>query len=257
MLDRIRTVSLDLDDTLWETLPVLERAELSLLAWLDERWPRLGTGYGRERFRAERLAIARDHPDLAHDMTWLRTESLRRAAAAVGYPESVAGEAFEVFIAARNEIEPYPDVRPALARLAAALPVYALTNGNACVRRVGLGEFFRDAIAPHVAGAAKPDPRIFRHLVECAAVPPEAILHVGDDPVRDVEGARSVGLRTAWMNRGGEAWDARLAPADYQVASLAELADLVLGPAPSGAHVEERAQAAVDPLEDLRRRGDL
>lgn len=244
MPDRIRAVSLDLDDTLWEVLPVLRRAEARLAAWLDRHYPRLGTEYGLERFRALRVALAQAHPDLAHDMTWLRTESLRRAAREVGYPDSCAQEAFDVFHAARNEIDPYPEVRPALGRIAAVVPVYALSNGNACVRRVGLGEFFRDAVAPHHAGAAKPDPRIFRHLLELAQVPPHEVLHVGDDPYTDVQGARDAGLRTVWMNRSGVRWGEPIAPADHEVATLMELADLVTAhavPAASGADVEQRA----------------
>jgi FMN hydrolase / 5-amino-6-(5-phospho-D-ribitylamino)uracil phosphatase len=244
MLHRIRAVSLDLDDTLWEVLPVLRRAEMRLAEWLDRHYPKLGTAYGLERFRALRVSLAQEHPGQAHDMTWLRTESLRRAALEVGYPEACAGEAFDVFLAARNDIDPYPDVRPALGRIAAVVPIYALSNGNACVRRVGLGEFFRDAVAPHHAGAAKPDARIFRHLLELAAVEPHEVLHVGDDPYTDVQGGRDAGLSTAWMNRPGTPWDAPIAPADYEVRTLTELADLVTAhaaPTASGADVEQRA----------------
>jgi putative hydrolase of the HAD superfamily len=223
----IRAVSLDLDETLWETMPVLHRAEQRLQDWLDRHYPRLGTAYGLDRFRALRLAVARENPDRAHDLTWLRTEALRRAAVDEGYPESMAPEAFEVFIAARCDIDPYPDVRPALARLAAVVPVYALSNGNACVRRVGLGEYFADAVAPHHAGAAKPDPRIYRHLLAVAAVEPHEMLHVGDDPYTDVHGAREAGLRTVWMNRAGVAWGEPVPRADYELRDLAELVDLV------------------------------
>lgn len=225
MLDRIRALSLDLDETLWETMPVLRRAEQRLLEWLDRHYPRLGTDYGPERFRALRVALAAEHPHLAHDMTWLRIESLRRAALDEGYPESVGPEAFEVFLAERCTIDCYPDVRPALARIATVVPVYALSNGNACVRRVGLGEFFTAAVAPHHAGAAKPDPRIYRHLLDLAGVAPHEVLHVGDDPYTDVEGARAAGLLTAWINRAGATWSEPLAPADFEIRNMTELAD--------------------------------
>jgi putative hydrolase of the HAD superfamily len=236
----IRAVSLDLDETLWETMPVLHRAEQRLQDWLDRHYPRLGTAYGLERFRALRVTVARDHPERAHDLTWLRTEALRRAAVEEGYPESMAPEAFEVFIAARCDLDPYPDVRPALARLAAVVPVYALSNGNACVHRVGLGEFFAGAVAPHHAGAAKPDARIYRHLLGIASVAPHEMLHVGDDPHTDVYGAREAGLRTVWMNRGGEPWREATPPADYELRDMTELVELVAAlaaPLASGANV--------------------
>ncbi|MCZ8132489.1 MAG: HAD family hydrolase [Steroidobacteraceae bacterium] len=229
MPSRLRAVSLDLDDTLWETLPVLANAEARLLGWLEVHYPRLAAAYDPVTARARRVAIAREHPGFAHDMTWLRTESLRRAALEVGYPEACALEAFEVFHAARNAIDPYADVRPALARLSARVPVYALSNGNACVKRVGLGDFFVGAVAPHHAGAAKPDARIFRHLLELAGCAPHEVLHVGDDPHTDVGGARAAGLASAWMNRSGQPWPADLPRADHEVRDMSELVALVEG----------------------------
>lgn len=241
MLDRIRAVSLDLDDTLWETMPVLHRAERRLLEWLDRHYPRMGSAYGPDRLRELRMIVGRQHPDRVHDLTWLRTEALRRAAVDTGYPETLAAAAFEVFYAARNDLEPYDDVRAALARLAALVPVYALSNGNACVHRVGLGEYFTGAIAPHHAGAAKPDRRIYAHLLEMAGVAAHEVLHVGDDPHTDVHGARAAGLLTAWMNRARGEWTADMPRADFEVHSLAELAELV------GAHVPPAAVAGGHP----------
>jgi putative hydrolase of the HAD superfamily len=227
MLDRIRAVSLDLDDTLWEVMPVLYRAEARLQDWLRRHHPRLAAEYDAERFREVRVRVARESPERAHDMTWLRTEALRRCAVATGYDESVAAAAFEVFHAARNEVEFYPDVPDALARLAALVPVYALSNGNACVKRVGLGAYFAGAVAAHDAGAAKPHPRIYEYLVEVSGFAAHEILHVGDDPQNDVVGARAAGMPTAWMNRGAREWPHELPRADFEVRDLAELTALV------------------------------
>ncbi len=37
----IRTITLDLDDTLWAIGPVIRRAERELSAWLAENYPRI------------------------------------------------------------------------------------------------------------------------------------------------------------------------------------------------------------------------
>jgi FMN hydrolase / 5-amino-6-(5-phospho-D-ribitylamino)uracil phosphatase len=216
----LRAVSLDLDNTLWDTPPVLARAEASLAAWLVRNLPLLAERYPPAELAAQRQALARAQPERAHDLSWLRTEVLRRAALAVGYPAAVAHTAFEVFIAARNEIEPYPEVRGALARLAARVPLYALTNGNACVRRVGLGAYFRGALGAAEAGAAKPDARIYARLLALAGVVPAEMLHVGDDAEADVDGARAAGIGTVWINRAGGVWPARLAAPDHVVHDL-------------------------------------
>jgi putative hydrolase of the HAD superfamily len=51
--------------------------------------------------------------------------------------------------------------------------------------------------------AEKPDRAFFLSLADALDLPPEAITHLGDEPVADVEGARAAGLRAAlWA--GGE-----------------------------------------------------
>ena len=75
------------------------------------------------------------------------------------------------------------------------------------------------------AGHAKPDAPIFHATCERLGVQPSQLLHVGDDPLLDVSGARDAGLRTCWINRRDEAWPEGLAPPDLQFDTLAELAD--------------------------------
>jgi putative hydrolase of the HAD superfamily len=223
----LRAVSLDLDNTLWDTPPVLLRAEAALGVWLDAHAPRLAAAFDAAAQRRLRLAIAAAEPARAHDVSWLRRESLRQAAAATGYPPELAERAFQEFLRERNVIEPYAEVGAALERMARRVPLYALTNGNACVTRVGIGGYFRGALDAAAAGAAKPDARIFRRLSELAGLPASAMLHVGDDAHADIEGARSAGMRTAWVNRARAGWPPELAPPDHEVSDLTELAALV------------------------------
>ena len=227
MLPALRAVSLDLDNTLWDTAPVLARAEEVLRAWLVGHLPGIAARFDTSDLARLRGVVAAERPDLAHDLSWVRTAALRRAARAAGYADGAADEAFAVFLAARNEIVPFGEVPEALARLAARLPLYAVSNGNACVWRVGLGAHFAAAIDAASAGAAKPDRRIFDRLLAVAGLPPAAVLHVGDDAHADVEGARGAGLRTAWMNRSGAPWPVSLPPPDHELADLDELVGLV------------------------------
>ena len=224
---KLRIISLDLDNTLWDTPPVLARAEAKLQAWLAAHYPRIPQQFPAGELQRLRAELAQSQRERAHDLSWLRTETLRRAALASGYRPEVAETAFEVFLAARNDIEPYEEVRPALARLAARWPLYALSNGNASVERAGLGQYFRGAIDAGGAGAAKPDARIFVQLLAAAGAAADEVLHVGDDAIADVAGARDVGMRTVWMNRAQSPWPAAVARADHEVRNLTELADLM------------------------------
>jgi putative hydrolase of the HAD superfamily len=51
-----------------------------------------------------------------------------------------------------------------------------------------------DVVLPSDAGAAKPDPRIFRLALQRLRVPPSEAVYVGDDPKEDLAGARAAGM---------------------------------------------------------------
>jgi len=174
--------------------------------------------------RALRDRVAGENPHLAHDFSAQRRLSLRAALSPHGYGDEHVEAAFAAFYAARNEVECYDDALPALARLAARFPLVSLTNGNADLARIGLARFFQFSICARDFGVAKPAPEIFHAACERLGLPPGSVLHVGDDAVLDVAGARAAGLRTAWINRTGAAWlDAEIP--DVVATDLGELAD--------------------------------
>ncbi len=216
-------ISFDLDDTLWPIAPVIESAEAELWAWLRERHPRAAAAHSIESMRALRAAVAARFPERGHDMTFLRVHSLAQMLAAAGYEASAADRAFEVFYAARNRVTCYADVRPALARLSVRRPLFALSNGNANLERCGIAGFFAGHVHAQAVGAAKPDPRMFAALAERAGVAPADILHVGDDPFADVDGARRAGVQAVWINRDGRPWPAQLEPPARTITSLEEI----------------------------------
>jgi putative hydrolase of the HAD superfamily len=101
--------------------------------------------------------------------------------------------------------------------------LFAVSNGNADLRRCGLGDLFEGHITAIAAGAAKPDARIFVHLLRAAGVEPDQVLHVGDDPHADVHGATAAGMQAVWLNRDARAWPAGLAPPPRTIATLAQI----------------------------------
>jgi putative hydrolase of the HAD superfamily len=223
----VQAVIFDLDDTLWEVGPVIVRAEHAMLAFLADRYPRVLELHSLESMRDARARMALEHPAMRHDFTWLRLESLRSHAREAGYPEAMAHEAFAVFYRARNDVTLFDDVVPALERLHRRFRLFAISNGNADLAAIGLARFFEQALAARDAGMLKPDPRIFALLLQRAGLEPGRTLHVGDDVVADVEGARRAGVTPVWLNRAGEEWPAAAQPPPLTVRTLTELAELV------------------------------
>ena len=223
---KLTAITLDLDDTLWPIAPVMERADLALQAWLQLNCPEVVQALPIAAMRRLRDRVFAEHPELGHDFTALRMICLREALAPHGYGEREAEQAFEAFYAARNRVELYPEVGDALERLARRAPLVSLSNGNACLDRVGLAHLFRAQITARSFGAAKPDPAIFHAACALAGSKPDETLHVGDHPQQDVLGALGVGLHAAWIDREGLGWTlGRVPPRSFTC--LAQFADFV------------------------------
>ena len=218
-----QAIVFDLDDTLWPVGPTILRAEHAMRDFLAERYPRVLELHTLESMRDLRARMAAEHPAMRHDFTWLRTRALLEHAREAGYPDEMARDAFEVFYRARNRVDLYDDVLPALERLSVRHRLFAVSNGNADLAAVGIAGWFEGTLAAREAGCLKPDPRIFRMLLERAGLAPYDALHVGDDPLADVEGARRAGLDAVWVNRRGDPWPEELEPPVRTVRSLADL----------------------------------
>jgi putative hydrolase of the HAD superfamily len=223
----VRAICFDLDNTLWEIEPVLLRAERILTDWLRARYPRIPERFSPAEMLEVRASLLREQPEQAHDFTFLRRETLARAAEAVGYERAMAHEAFATWHAARNECVPFADVIPALGKLRQRFRLATLSNGNADLGTIGLAHHFEVSLHASALGCAKPDARAYSAVAHALTLQPGEILFVGDDPQADVVGPRSVGMQTVWVNRGGVEWPADCAPADHVITGLDGLVSLV------------------------------
>ena len=231
MLDisKIKAITIDLDDTLWPIWPTIERAENALAAWLGPQAPRAAAVFADPQARLKvREHVVRSRPDISHDLSALRRESIRLALHRADEATGLADPAFEVFFAERMRVDLFDDARPALAFLAARFPVVALSNGNADVVRVGLGDFFEAGVSACEFGVGKPDARIFHAAAATVGVPAYAVLHVGDDAAMDVLGALGAGMQAVWVNRDDQPWAHEL-QAHETVRTLSALCDLLQG----------------------------
>jgi HAD superfamily hydrolase (TIGR01549 family) len=228
MLDiqKIKAVSLDLDDTLWPIWPTIERAERVLHDWLTDNAPMTAALFSSPgALREIRDYMASNRPDLKSDLSAVRRESIRLALYRAGENPLLADRAFEIFFAERQRVQLFDDARPALEFLAARFPLVSLSNGNADVHQVGIGQYFRAAISAREFGVGKPDPRIFLAAAGAVDLQPEDILHVGDDASLDVLGGLNAGMQTAWVNRSDHLWPHELQP-HVTLGNLTELCEL-------------------------------
>jgi putative hydrolase of the HAD superfamily len=113
----------------------------------------------------------------------------------------VALAAEEFRAASRRELTLFPGVKEALAGLRSRFGVGLVSNAQLLFTRpeleqLGLRGLFAPLVISSEVGARKPSKHIFRRALEQAGCAPQEALHVGNDPLEDVEGAASAGLHT-------------------------------------------------------------
>ena len=182
--------------------------------------------FDKTGLRDLRVRTLKAHPELAHHISELRRQALYDVQVHCGYPEAQARqgalEAFERFLEVRHQVEPYERALEVLEELAESYVLGALTNGNADVFKVGIGEHFDFAFSAEQLGASKPLPEMFQAGMQASGAAGNEIVHVGDNPEHDILGAQQVGMHTVWMNMANAEWPGG-PPADEEIRHLEEL----------------------------------
>jgi len=225
----IKLITFDLDDTLWDTAPVIASAEVVLRDWLQANAPLLGDVPVEHLFAIrERIVLA--EPELKHRISALRRRVLTCALEEVGYghtqAQQLAEQGFEVFLQARHKVEIFPEVQPMLELLSQHYALGVITNGNADVSRLGLADYFRFALCAEDLGIGKPDPAPFEEALRRSGVPASEAVHVGDHPRDDIAGAQRAGLRAVWFNPQAKVWAGEQAP-DAEIQRLSHLHEVL------------------------------
>ena len=222
----IGCVTFDLDDTLWDVRPALERAEAALLEFIDRHLPRITARHDAQSLASHRQEHYRRHPQHAHDVTFMRRHWLAEIAKSCAYGTELVEPAFQAFLTARNRVELYDWSEPCLRTLSSRFTLGAITNGNADLAAIGIGHYFDFVVTPAEAGAAKPSPEIFLAALSAAGTEAAFAVHVGDDPERDILGAAAVGMRTVWVNATLAPWPGGRLP-DAVVRHVGELDEIL------------------------------
>ena len=219
----IKVLSFDLDDTLWPCKPTILRAEEKLYQWLAEHVPAITESYDIYQLRDKRRLLFNDHPELSCDLTRLRLESFEMLAEEFSLADDWINPAFEIFYEARQQVTLFDDVRPVLDELIKKFRLVSLTNGNADTVKTGIDHWFDFSINSASVGKLKSEPDIYQQVQARAAIDAGEMLHIGDDPVNDVSGAKLAGAYAIWLNRRQATWPLDNCEPDAVITSLQQL----------------------------------
>lgn len=206
-LDCARAVGIELDD---------EPAGSTYLGHLRHGWP----DYLRRNQTRDLDLCRRWWMELTE--RWLRDlnvaeydlEEIMRASDELLYsPENGYFEAFD------DSIPTLQGLRAQGVKLAIA------SNWDISLFRVlkdwGLADYFEFVAASHVEGFEKPDSRLFHCVSHALDLQPSQILHIGDNPIDDYQGAVGAGFQARLLDRAGDL------QGGHVIQSLAEVHDLL------------------------------
>jgi putative hydrolase of the HAD superfamily len=186
-------------------------------------------------YRAVALAIERDLRVSASQVFRVLSLALRRGrrsrafqdlAASLGVPESKVPAWVEQYRAHEPALRLLPAVTRTLDRMRGEWRVGVLTNGipsvqAAKVRALGLGDLVDAVTYADEFGGGKPSAAAFFEILSRLGAEARCAVFAGDDPLRDIEGARRIGMKTVFVTRREDL--ATLVPADAVVRRVSDV----------------------------------
>lgn len=220
----VKIISFDLDDTLWSGNQVIRHAEQAMLDWMQRNTPQVLSNLSQLQLRDKKNQFIKSNPHLGNKISLARQQFLQALFQEFGYHNSqqLAQACFDAFYEARQNVVLFDDVLETLSALKKVYQLIAITNGNADIHKTGLGHLFEFCLQAESFVRPKPHSDIFHHALERLDCSAQQVLHVGDHPVHDMQGAFDVGMKTVWLQDGTRAWDQVFEP-DLIIQHIREL----------------------------------
>lgn len=240
-----KAVVIDLFDTLvsWNPagLPLVEWRGRPIRSTMPLLFPTLedalGARFDRDRFMAVHESVYREifAQRLKHDA--VETTCFQRFALTLemlgledGEVAPLAEKLRQIHMARVREVTAAPAARiDAMKKIAAHMRVGLISNfddsetGHLIMHDTGIRDLFEAIIISADTGWRKPNPLIFRSILDKMSLEPADILFVGDTPHDDVLGSKRVGMHSAWIQSRGRELPADVPAPDITISDLSEL----------------------------------
>jgi 2-haloacid dehalogenase len=223
----------DIDTLLFDVLGTVVDEAGSIRAELAAALDQAGAGGSAEALAA---AWAERFDGLTSDIRqgapWRSTDDLNAEALAVVLRDgpSLPADAVQNLALVGHRLKPWPDSPAALRRLTGRFTTVALSNGNLAMLAdlfAAGGLTWHGVVSGEMMHAYKPDPAVYRFVLDRLALDPGRTLMVAAHPW-DLRAAAAQGMRTAFVDRAGEGDPEPSDTFDVTASDLADLAALLV-----------------------------
>ncbi len=215
----IKAILFDLDNTLIDFLTFKKEAAKAAAAAMVEQGLEIDeiTAYGK-------IFSVYDEKGIEYQKTFF--EVIRPFNLEINKAERIQQAAIQAYLRKKFEtLKPYPLVKPVLAKLRKKYKIGIVTDAprNKAWQRLilsGLENEFDFVITHDDTMKIKPNPSPFYLALEKLNLLAPACLFVGDNPERDIKGAKELGMMTCWARYGSMR---KSSDADIEIESIGEL----------------------------------
>ena len=134
------------------------------------------------------------------------------------------------FFADLSRREPFPETKQAVAEVQSSFRTALLSNADDDFLLPNLELLdidFEAVLSSEMVRSYKPQPELFREMLDRLALSPGEAVYVGDRHYEDVHGASSVGMHAVWVDRGIHGLRDDLPHPMHRITNLMELPSVV------------------------------
>ena len=185
--EKVKVISFDLDDTLWDNTGVIEKCEQELYDFLCQKHPPFAKHYSKEAMhRVSEQFVAQGIPHF-DNMTTLRKAVIEHMLLETAGDLNLVNQAFAVFYYWRNQIKIPEMTYQLLDKLKQRYSLFAVSNGNSNLYWLGLMDYFEKHYIAGIDGRAKPSAEMLHKICALKNIEPKELLHIGDNHDTDVQ----------------------------------------------------------------------
>lgn len=197
---KIKLVSFDLDNTLYDNGPVIKLAEQKSQDFLRSEFTRQGQIFDYQKFLHFRNELISSESDLQladkshyENLSFLRLQVLTKCCGHLENSKAIVDEALEIFLNYRNSVLIEEQMISMLRRLSQNYTIVSVTNGNCDAAQLTIAESFSKNYSPVQGFRAKPHPQMLEQIFKDFELRPEQVLHIGDQMDSDAQAAKNSG----------------------------------------------------------------
>ena len=194
-ITKIKVISFDLDNTLYDNTPVIKKAEKESQQYLSKEFSKQNKIFDVNQYISVRKELIRSNNVAFDNLTYLRQECLTQVCIKLQNSELIIEKATKIFIDLRQEAKIPVEINKMIEKLSKCFILVSMTNGNCDAKNLSVGQYFDKNYSPQQGYRAKPHAEMYEKVMTDFNIKAEEILHVGDEGNTDGLGANNAGCQ--------------------------------------------------------------